>query len=296
MPNPRDVTQEEVSGLLAVLQHPDHQQGMEDRYLTVTAVQDRASELVRVSAVVSGDDDLTHWGLPNPTVRIAMPEPPEEFATIPGAPQTTSRVYTLADVDPRARTVQIDLVRHGESSPAMRWLSTLTVGDRIDIVGPRPHRIPGGGEPRVLLADSSAMPAAMRIVTTMPHVGETVIIAAVPEDEFALLEAQRVASPGTISARRVTRYDASPLATAFAELDLPSTASVWAAGERDDVREIRRRCKYELGLSPEQTQVFGYWKRGMTNTRLDFARLRASRQALAAGGGLSDPDDFEIEL
>lgn len=295
MSNPLDLTREELAGLLAVLQHPDHQQGLEDRFLIVTDISHRAAALVRISAQVSGDDDLAHWELPNPTVRITMPEPPEEFAALPGAPQTTSRVYTLAEVDSASRTVQIDLVLHGEGSPAMRWLKALAVGDRIDIAGPRPHHVPGEGSPRVLLADSSALPAARRLLTAIAH-PETTIFAAVPEDEFALLQADIEAAAGEVTARRVDPRGERPLATAFAKLDLPSTASVWASGEREDIREIRRRCKHDLGLPPEQTQVFGYWKRGMTNTRLDFARLRATRQALASGGGFSDTDDFEIEL
>ncbi|WP_040905260.1 siderophore-interacting protein [Gulosibacter faecalis] len=290
------MSREEVAGLLAVLQHPDHKTGIEDRYLTVTGIERRAAGLVRVSATVSGDDDLAHWDLPNPTVRISMPEPPEEFASIPGAPQSTSRVYTLADVDIARRTVEIDLVRHGEGSPAMRWLAALAVGDRIDVVGPREHRIPGPGSPRVLLADSSALPAAARILATTPLAEATTIIAAVPADEFALLEAQLAGLQGEVTAERVDPDGQLPLATAFAALDLPATASVWAAGEREDIREIRRRCKHDLGLPPAQTQVFGYWKRGMTNTRLDLARLRASQRVLATGGDLTDQDDFEIEL
>jgi NADPH-dependent ferric siderophore reductase len=178
----------------------------------------------------------------------------------------------------------------------MRWLDGLTVGDTVDVVGPRPHRVPGEGAPCVLLADSSALPAATRILRHLPTAGPSLLIAAVPEDEFALAQQRIEADNGSADLRRVDPAGDSPLADAFAQLALPGTASVWASGERDDIRQIRHACKHELGLPPERMQVFGYWKRGVTNTRIDVARLRATQRVLAGGGELSELDDFDIEL
>jgi NADPH-dependent ferric siderophore reductase len=294
--HPIDLTSDEIAQLSAVLTHPEHQQGIEDRILTVGAVDRRAHALVRVTATISGTDALDEWTAPNPTIRISMPEPPEELAAVPGAPSTTSRVYTLADVDPSTRTVRIDLVTHGEGSPAMRWLGALDVGDQVAVVGPRPHRTPGPGSPRVLLADSSALPAATRILRTLPTEKESVLVAAVPADEFALLADDVADLPNRVTVRRADPRGDRPLATAFAAMEIPGTSSVWASGERDDIREIRRRCTHDLGLPPERVQVFGYWKRGTTNTVIDLARLRATQQAMATGGTLVEIDDFEIGL
>lgn len=291
-----EVSPAELPGLLAVLNHPEHQAKIGERSATILRIEQRAQRVVRITASLSGDDPLDAWDVPNPTVRIAIPEPPEEFASVPGAPQTTSRVYTLAEVDVNSRIVQIDLVQHGGSSPVMRWLSTLEVGDSVRVVGPRPHRIPGEGEPRVLLADSSALPAAARIVRRMPTSADSLLIAAVPRDEFALLRRDIGATRGATILRRVEPEGDFPLADAFDQLELPATVSVWAAGEREDVRRIRHRCKHELGLPAERMQVFGYWKRGVTNTRLDVERLRATQRLLATGGTFADIDDFEIEL
>lgn len=73
------------------------------------------------------------------------------------------------------------------------------------------------------------------------------------------------------------------LPEAFAALDVPATASVWASSERDDIRDIRRRCKHDLGITPENMQVLGYWKRGTTT-------------AIAAGDGSLEIDDFDIDI
>ncbi|MGO1770145.1 MAG: siderophore-interacting protein [Microbacterium sp.] len=295
MTNPLDLSREELAGMLGVLRHPQHRQGIEDRRLTITEVSDRATSTVRVSGTLSGDDPLDDWEVPNPTIRISMPEPPEELAGVPEAPRTTSRVYTLVEVDTDARLVRFDLVRHGEDSPGMRWLAALAIGDRVPITGPRAHRVPGDGTPRILLTDASALPAATRILRTMPHHRQT-LIAAVPEEEFALLEADAAGLGGDIVLHRVDPDEASPLATALAGLEPPAAASIWGAGEREDIREVRRICKHVIGLPPGRTQVFGYWKRGTTHTVLDIARLRATQRTLASGGSVSDLDDFEIGL
>jgi NADPH-dependent ferric siderophore reductase len=42
-------------------------------------------------------------------------------------------------------------------------------------------------------------------------------------------------------------------------------AYVWAAGEATSLIPVRRYLRHELGLSPEQLAVEGYWKRGVTN-------------------------------
>lgn len=300
MSAPLDLSPAEIGSLRAVLDSPEHRTGIDDHVMTITRIQERAPQLVRLTAIVHGDWPLDHWDVPNPTIRITVPEPSEELAAVPDAPRSSSRVYTLVEVDPEHRTITFDVVRHEEPSPAMRWLAGLCVGDAAPIVGPRPHRIPGPGSPRVLLADSSALPAATRILRTMPTDEETIVITAVPDTEHALLEDalaqdQPAGGSGTISLLRADPTQQHPLSAAFAALQPPATASVWASGERDDMRRIRSRCTHELGLPPERRQVFGYWKRGVSNTRLDIARLRATRQLLDEGRDLADLDDFDVE-
>ncbi|MGO1573190.1 siderophore-interacting protein [Corynebacterium casei] len=269
-----------------MLNSPQHKQGIGDRCWTITGIEPRAKGLVRVAGTVSGDNDFAAWALPNPTIRISLGEQPVEFAGIPCAPTATSRVYTLAEVDVDRRLIEVDIVKQGESSAAMRWLNSLAIGDEIAIVGPRPHRVPTDAPSRILLADSSALPAAARILRTMNFDGPTHLIAAVPADEFAIVQAE-------LAGRNVElqRVDTA-LSEAFAALDVPATASVWASSERDDIREIRRRCKHDLGITPENMQVLGYWKRGTTNTAIDIARLTA----IAAGDGSLEIDDFDIDI
>ncbi|MDN6274244.1 MAG: siderophore-interacting protein, partial [Corynebacterium casei] len=173
-----------------MLNSPQHKQGIGDRCWTITGIEPRAKGLVRVAGTVSGDNDFAAWALPNPTIRISLGEQPVESAGIPCAPTATSRVYTLAEVDVDRRLIEVDIVKQGESAAAMRWLNSLAIGDEIAIVGPRPHRVPTDAPSRILLADSSALPADARILRTMNFDGPTHLIATVPADEFAIVQAE----------------------------------------------------------------------------------------------------------
>lgn len=295
---------ESLKSLFQVLSHPDHQQGLEaGRRLVVDRVESRASALVRVIGRITGEAALDAWVIPNATVRLELPETPEEFAGIEGAPPTTSRVYTVAALDPASREVAIDFVVHPEASPAMRWVSSVRPGESVPLIGPRPHRIPGDGSPRILLADSSALPAALSIIRHQPCEGRTIVIAAVNEDELGLFREEATAAvtaaTGDESLLRILGAGTeaeTPLSEFFADFEIPDTASVWASGEREDMRALRSYCRRDLGLPAERVQVFGYWKRGVSNTRIDVARLQATSRALAEGRPFGDTDDFEIGI
>ncbi|MCK0092568.1 SIP domain-containing protein [Rhodococcus sp. F64268] len=296
MPDEVPFTADRVADLMEVLRTPEHQAGLEEATFTVVSVVDRAAGLIRVSGTISGTHSLQDWAGLNIAVRLSLPEQSAEFAGIDGAPDTTARVYTIADVDIESRTVALDIVRHHESSPAMNWLGRVGSGDVVPIAGPRPHRVPGPGSPRILLADSSALPAAVRILTRLPIEGSTVLVAAAPDDEIALAESDLGERRNSVTVQRVAPGIERPLATAFAGMEVPTGASVWAAGEREDVREVRRRCRNDLVLAAESIQVFGYWKRGISNTRIDIARLEAARSSMEAGRAVFATDDLDIEI
>lgn len=277
-----------VRRLLTVLNHPDHRHEFDNRHLVIESVHARAAALVRITGTVSGSDSLSAWQVPNATLRLALPEQPLEFQGHPDAPTTTSRVHTVAGIDTDARLLTIDLVRHAEDTPGMRWLARVRPGDSVPIIGPRPHRLPGPGSPRVLLADSSALPAALSILRGIPQEGETTVFAAAPADEIERFrEAAEAASShelhGQTPHSQTPRSRAShsqtprsqtprihavdprstlPLSTAFRAISIPKHTSVWAAGELEDIRALHDYCRAVLRLPAERVQTTGYWQRG----------------------------------
>ncbi|MDN6814606.1 MAG: SIP domain-containing protein [Corynebacterium variabile] len=175
----------------------------------------------------------------------------------------------------------------------MRWLDGLTPGDRVSFVGPRPHAAPtdaaAAGGRNHLLADGSAYPAASAIARALP--GVVTVIIALPEDA-AQAGSYNADFPGA-----ELRYAASsdtPLSHAMTTLEIAEGDTVWAGGEREDIRAVRARCLKELGLPKAQVQVFGYWRHGKTETDADVARLTAVAELQKQGRTLED--NFAVEI
>lgn len=62
------------------------------------------------------------------------------------------------------------------------------------------------------------------------------------------------------------------------------------------MRAVRSFFRTEHGLAKADVAVFGYWKRGTTNTQIDEQRLAAYEQMLADGGTLAELDDLALAI
>ncbi|AGP29705.1 siderophore-interacting protein [Corynebacterium terpenotabidum] len=282
----------------ATLNSPQHRAGLNDLTLTVTAVTRRYPWLARVTGTVEGmaATDPETWRHPNLAVRLAIPDPEDALGPMIGQPGVCRRVYTLAAVDYATSTVDIDIVIHGDTSPMMRWVAGLTPGDRVDFAGPRPHAAPVDTAvdtaSRIhLLADGSAYPAASAIARSIPGVAS--VILAVPE-ENPQVGTYAADFPG--AQLQFVTASATPLADALPDLPVAPGDTVWAAGEREDIRAVRTFCLKDLGLPKSHLQVFGYWRTGKTGTDADVARLGAIARLQAEGRQLTAEDDFDVDI
>lgn len=282
MSNPLGLTAAELAGLLALIEEPhdhdhdDHDHDDHDHktryFLPIVSIQQRAEQLTRVTVRVPDDIPFAPWCLPNVALRLELPIQPPELQGIEGAPETASRVYTVAVANPATREVAIDFVMHVGVSVAMQWLGFAKPGDLLETWVPHQHRLLPAGRRQILVADSTALPAALSILTLQETSEDVTLIARVPADE--LPEIPNV---------HVIRTD-GPLGDAFLDLDLTGVDAVWGAGESGDMRTVRTHCRKVLGLNKEQTQVFGYWKQGTSNTAMDIERLRVARDYMQSGG------------
>jgi len=266
----------------------------------ITGIESRAAHMTRVHGILDRDDDADadadadteagatewaeRWCIPNVAIRIELPFQSAEFHGIPDAPVTASRVYTVATADPERREITVDFVVHEGDSPAMLWLRSVRPGDVVELSQPRQHRIPLVATSHVLVVDSTGLPAAVSVLTGMDLPGRVRLLARIPSDEVPELDGVEVI--------RVEE----PLDRAFAALDLDGVDSVWGAAESGEMRPVRRHCRRTLGLSKEATQVYGYWRRGASNTRLDLDRLRLYRDILAAGGDPAELEERMVEM
>ena len=287
MTEPPTSERAETAQLLGLLKEHAHDAARDQRLRwTITGIERRAARMRRVRGRL---DDGTQdregwwrtWGAPNVAIRIEVPFQADEFHGVPDAPVTASRVYTVATADAARREIAVDLVVHEGDSPAMRWLRSVRPGDVVELSQPRQHRLPLTASDHVLLADSTGLPAAVSILTGMGLPGRVRLLARTAPDEVPELDGVEV-----------IRVE-GPLDRAFAALDLDGVDSVWGAAESGEMRPVRRLCRKEMGLPGEATQVCGYWRRGVSNTRLDLDRLRLYREILARGGG---PEDLEEQM
>ncbi len=274
MANPLQLTAGEMAELLEVVnahQDDDHESHGQRHRLRVTGFEKRAAQLMRVTGQLAESADLAQWSGPNVVIRLELPIQPAELVGIAGAPTTASRVYTVAEVAVDTREIAVDFVMHDDPSPAMQWLRQAKIGDEVELWPPLQHKVPGPGQQRVLVCDATGMPAARSIMRDVDLPGKTILLTNAPADQVPQL-------PDVA----VVRTD-QPLSEAFQALDLAQVDSVWGAAESSEMRSLRNYCRNELGLAKEQVQVYGYWRRGTSNTSIDIQRLRMARDAIAEG-------------
>ncbi|MFD1504081.1 siderophore-interacting protein [Georgenia yuyongxinii] len=87
------------------------------------------------------------------------------------------RTYTVRDVRPEHRELDVDMVVHDDGGPAARWLAAAAPGEELIVVGPdvRSHEshvgidwAPGTATELLLAGDETAAPAICAILETLP--------------------------------------------------------------------------------------------------------------------------------
>lgn len=225
------------------------------------------------------------------------------------------RSYTIRALRPAAGEIDIDFVMHGPTGyaapeewaslgPAGRWAARARIGDRLSMSAP--DRTAGGPQvgfewrpPRavrqvLIVADETALPAAMGIVETLKTWDERPRVRLLAETPG---EADRLPLPTWVEAQwapRTTGYgqaliaavkglDLSTVAPAGlayeadeavgrldvdaevlwdTEVDEASEFYAWIACETRAARDIRLHLTRERGLSRRSVACMGYWREG----------------------------------
>lgn len=276
----------EFTRMAQVLDRPEHVTGLEEGELVVDTIQVLSSTFMRIRGQLEGFRCADAWRKPNTTLRLEVPISNDAISDM----DTSSRVYTVAEMGDDY-DITIDAVRHDADSPMMRWLASAQPGDRMVVKGPRQHQILQPGVKNYMFADASALPAVRNIMKNQPmSIPPTVVITAPMEDARTYLaDCHGLAD-------MVYLETSKDVVDACRELNITSTTTVWAAGERDQMRMLRNYCKAECGVTRSALRIFGYWKRGTSHTLLDIARLRAVKQRIDSGLNLELADDFDLEI
>lgn len=281
---------ESVEDSKQLLEQDDHMHGMERLEMVVEKIERPFPSVSRVTGRIAPSHPA-QWRRPNLAVRLEVETPEGE--------RPISRVYTVRSFDEANSLVEIDFVLHVDDSPAMRWLNTAKPGTTLFLVGPRPHYLPdyAAGRKIAVFADETAIPAVYAILQSwQPGVEGSVFIETSDPEAFHDLPVVEGVE------RHLLQRDSGEMAGTTGKLALaaqslrePHQWSVWAAGERQEVRAIRKYFE-EHGLSRETVRVFGYWRLGVSSSQIDRTRLSHYGEARSGEQTSRRLDDLDLPL
>lgn len=191
-----------------------------------------------------------------------------------------TRTYTVRRVDTEAQTLDIDFVVHGDAGLAGPWAATAAPGATLRLMGPG-----GGYAPNrdaswyLLLGDLSAVPAITAALEALPAdaIG-TVVIQVDAEDAIFDLEA-----PAGVDVEWIVdpQHQDETLAARVRSLEWrEGPVDVFAHGERESMKALRRALFDERGLERGQVSLSGYWARGRTEDRFQAEKREPIGQIL----------------
>ena len=285
-----DLRNEVVEDRTNALAGKDHMGDMTRVQLTVLKIDHPFPTIARLTVRIHTEDPAA-WSVPNVAVRL-------EVAEVEGH-RPISRIYTIRRFDPETCEAEIDFVLHEGDSPAMLWLRAARPGTTALMIGPRPHFSPAfeAGKRIAILADETAIPAVLSILDAWPE-GEPAEAWIETADRAAFDELPR---PRGVTLHHLPRAAQAPAGTTGALAAAARAAitdgnwTVWAAGERRDMREIRAVCA-EHGIGREGQQIMGYWKLGMSSSEIDRHRLATYEALKARGVGLDNLSDADLDI
>lgn len=262
----------------------EHQRGLHLLDATIISLKRPSPHTLRVGMHLGDVGNDPVWDGVNVAFRV-YPDP--QWPAI-------SRVYTVRSFVPHTRCAEFDVVMHGGDSPMMRWAAQAAIGQQVRLTGPRGNIVlpRGEGRPVALFCDDSALPALYAILRRWPA-GVQGVGWIASDDLHGIGELPTV--PG-LQLQRLPAHGTDLLLQQARQLQSPAQHLIWGAGERDEMRAIRKYFQTELGMDKADVSIAGYWKRGASNTDIDAERQSAYQKFSAAGGKLSDWDDLGIAL
>lgn len=254
---------------------PIYRDGGSQFEMTVAAVSDLGGGLRRItfSAQEFGDFRLVgvdeYFGLlmPQPGATLTLPDGSREnvraaIADMPEGERPHLRWYTIRAHHAVNRTIDVDIVTHGDSGPGSAWACAAQPGDHVGFRSGgalfRGHECDG---PVLLVADETALPALAAIADAHPTVLDRATIHVEVADQAALTAYTFGAADLTVH----VRTDGDPgsvVLPALRTAPLGDIVYAWVCGESGLVTDARRHLVKQVGVDRRQVLFSGYWKLG----------------------------------
>lgn len=193
-----------------------------------------------------------------------------------------TRTYTVRRVDAQAQTLDIDFVVHGSEGLAAPWAAVAQPGAVLSLLGPGGGYLPNPDADWYLFAgDLSAVPAIAAGLEALPE--DAVGVALIEVDaEDAILD---LAAPPGLEVRWIVdpTHDEETLADAVRAFSWRAgRVDVFAHGERESMKALRRVFFDERGLERSHVSLSGYWARGRTEDRFQAEKREPIGQIVPA--------------
>jgi NADPH-dependent ferric siderophore reductase len=246
------------------------------RRVTVTSVS-RRSRLVTV--LVTGDDldgfagaaPTSHLKLflpPAGAGRLLLPEQGPDGGQVWNHDESLRpviRTYTPRRYDPATRTLEIQVVLHGEG-PASQWAEQVKPGDEVAVGGPGGRFVMDEEATRWWIAgDESALPAIGTLLDVLPPAA-TARVHVEAEDAGDVIT---LPSPAAVDVtwhhRSGSGEFGAALQQAARDAQFGDGTRIWVACESGAMRDIRRYLTRERGIPASQLVTRGYWRLGEVN-------------------------------
>jgi NADPH-dependent ferric siderophore reductase len=200
------------------------------------------------------------------TMRGVVPRPAQDVELLLREPsgRRVKRRYTIRHARPEIGELDLDVLLHG-SGPGSTWGQHATVGDAVELVGPRGKLELTPAAWHLMVGDESALPAFATIAEARPAGERAIVVLEVGDatDELPIPDAEvhwchRRANGGDpVEPGRPDR-----LLAALAGLELPpGDGHAYLMGETRAVVALRAVLEAR-GLAHDAIFVKGYWNLG----------------------------------
>lgn len=238
------------------------------RRLTVARVEHVAPKMVRVALSGAELQGFTSLGFDD-HVKLFFPGTKEGSAiashSLKEASSPAMRDFTPRRLDLQAGELWIDFFLH-EAGPATNWASQVTVGESIEVGGPKSSTVisPQGIDSHVFIGDETALPAISRRLEELP-VGARALVVLEVDANSRWPTPESLAELEVVWVIRKTSVDAPAhdLTDRLRTLTFPpGQCFVWVALEFHAARAIRRYLREERGIEKDWIKAAAYWQRG----------------------------------
>ena len=180
----------------------------------------------------------------------------------------TNRRYTIRAADPKAATVTVDLVVHGDG-PGAQWAAKAAPGDGLDAIGPRGKVVlDDAADWHLFIGDETALPGMSIMAESLPPDVPGVMVIELPEHVDG--HDPHLTADQVLAIRWIERGDAEPgeaarLVAATEQVSFPhGRGHAYVAGEMNVVRAITTALAAR-GFDRSAIAAKAYWRRGGAN-------------------------------